>query len=300
MIVTCPSRISVRQCLVEQILTIIARDPNLQAAWTKIIGKKNPESFLAKKILLCSEPENPNSIKYRCAATFPLASVQRLTPQAIGEKFLALLANVPERKLPQSQLKKDNFQIAVEVTNHGWLDFNFCNYEISELEGDRNLIIWLEKLRQTDFLKSNLQFQKDPQISPNDLVPLVYIRDRCQTLLALAEREGLIKLNTSGAIWKITSPVLWHDNQQKLYLQCAVARKMLWQICYLNDLVASPQALDARQLRQLKQQLSSAWLDYVAQCNFCGAVAQQQPGVATARLGIIALIFQLMYAILLD
>ncbi len=300
MIVTCPSRISVRQCLVEQILTIIARDLNLQAAWTKIIGQENPESFLAKKILLCPEPEKPNSIKYRCAVTFPLASVQRLTPQAVGEKFLALLANVLDHEMQQSQLKKDNFQIAVKVTNHGWLDFDFCNYKISELESDRNLIIWLEKLRQTDFLESKLKLQKDPQISSNDLVPLVYIRDRCQTLLALAEREGLIKLAKSDALWKITSPVLWQNNQQKLYLPSAVARKMLWQICYLSDLITSSQILDVRQLRQLKQQLSSAWLDYVAQCNFCGAVAQQQPEVATARLGIIALIFQLMYAILLD
>ena len=283
----------------KKILITIVKSPSLKAAWAKAFGLQNPKSFLGEKTLLCSEPEESNLIRYRCAIAFPLAHILGITPEVAAEQILALLADNQDWVAQPDQSEKLDFRIAVTASTGGWLDFDFCNHEITQLGCDRNLLIWLEILRQEDFSAFNLKIDQDKDPLQEDLFPFWYIRERCATLLALAEREGLIVLVKSGSTWEITSLLGESHGKNTLHLLSSAARKMLWQICHLCDLIVSEQTLEPRKLRQLKQQISSAWLDYVAHCNFCGAIAQEKPEIAISRLRIIAVVFQLMYAILL-
>ena len=124
-------------------------------------------------------------------------------------------------------------------------------------------------------------------------------------MLKLADSSGLVDLEQFSELPFVNLEnqayqMVWSEDGINLHLQKPEARKMIWQVSYMIDLIAHNEHQDLFKLKKLAQDLSQVWSEFIANCNFCGDIAREQPQVAIARVWLIALLYQLLCRIDMD
>ncbi|VEP16940.1 conserved hypothetical protein [Hyella patelloides LEGE 07179] len=265
--------------------------------WQQIV------TSLSEKIILLPPQNSSWALVYRCAIAFPLANLAKLSPLLIARQLVSLLPSKTEKTLVEEGL-----EVAVAVAKSGWIDFSVCDRKISEQHQKRNLIIWLDRLvvgmsAQSHQKMLHLSIKKGKRSTK--LFPLQYIYGRCNSLLQLGEREGLIILETENfrdLRWQIKqpSPLKWIDDRGNLCLFCPQAKDLLWQICLIMDYLADTKEYSLEHWKKFTYQMSEVWLNFMANCGFCGEIQQHNPSLAIARLGLISLTHWCLQAILMS
>lgn len=265
--------------------------------WQQIV------TSLSEKIILLPPQNSSWALVYRCIIALPLANLAKLSPLLVARQLVSLLPSKTEKTVVEEGL-----EVAVAVAKSGWIDFYICDRIISEQHQERNLIIWLDRLVVGMSAQSNqkmlrLSIKKGKKTTK--LFPLQYIYGRCNSLLKLGEREGLISLEAQKCQylrWQIKqpSPLNWIDYQGNLCLFCPQAKDLLWQICLIMDYLADSKEYSLEHWKKFTYKMSEVWLNFIANCGFCGEIQQRNPSVATARLGLISLTHWCLQGILLS
>lgn len=216
-------------------------------------------------------------IVYRCAIAFPLAKYIGLSPSIIARELAAIIAAVA------LEPEKDNLEFELTV-NLGVIDL-YCT--------ELTLARWLE------YAVANLsRCQPLPftSMSPNtstqrDLFFLHYAHARCCSWLRLGARENLIELSDrtfATLIWQIAQPqpLVWLDDAGKFYLTHRAEYRLLFQLLTAIETSAN----NTENWQKVALNLSEAMLVFEAQCRIFGAVRQNSPQLAIARLGLVALV----------
>lgn len=246
---------------------------------------------LSDKIILTPRQKSSPALVYRCAIAFSFANLVGGSARSIAYEIISLLPTVKAEIAPDMGLV-----IAVTVVNAGWLDLTIC---------DRNLVVWLNYIvpkisQQSD--RKPTSFLTTESDDLNKLFPLQYICLRCTSLLQLGAREGLIARNENltALKWQIERSFVinWHNDRGNLCLVAPQARDLLWQICLMLDYIGADGEYSFQHWLQFTEQISTIWLQFVAKCNFCGKLKQQNILLAIARLGLIALTYWCLQTIL--
>ncbi len=265
------------------------------------LKKEKLTKLIASTTILCdSAKQKPTEIVYRCVVALPLAHEFKLPPLEIAEELAQLLA------LPQCLASGETasyesstvpcLEFTVRVLPPGWLD-----WELS----DRSLAIWLQVL--VEKIQGEGEMGRERSLArggdagtgrkgkdEQNLFPLQYVHARCCSLLRLGHQEGLIKLREepfSEPSWQIIepNPIPWLDSGSggNFQLTHPSERRLLVQLLIVIEEFARSRQ---ENWRQLAYNLSEAMLAFTAECRIWGEVKQQQPQLAQARLGAIALI----------
>ncbi len=248
---------------------------------------------------------------YRCAIAFPLANCCGIKPLEMAQELVSLFPEVDLNQVTKSHLK-----VMIKVIPPGWIDFKI----------EHNFLgIWLQQLiLELEYNHSHriedrtchksLQFLAE---KPN-LFPINYYHARCCSLLKLGERERLIELdnhNFSSSSWQIskTNPILWFDVAENFLLTHPQELNLLHSILLILDILdqfgdcAPSEALPGCPKIQPTEEkiwlnyaldLSEAFEQFIIACRFCGEVKHQNPQLAVARLGLIALVKWCLYKLL--
>jgi hypothetical protein len=283
--------LSLKQLIQRELLIAIAL---YQQQHPEVNNWQQITASISEKIILCYPQNSFGLLGYRCAITFPIANLVNLSPLLIANQLVRLL---PSQSKNTPDGESESLEIAVVVLKSGWIDFYICARNMSRQSQNRNLIIWLNRLiagiiNQThpnylDFLPRECQ-------KLDDFFPLQYIYARCDSLLSLGEREGLIRLETkrlSNSRWLIKQPfsLKWCDSQNNFYLIKPQEWDLLKQICLMLDLLGENKEHNTQDWLKLTKNISEAWLKFISSCPFCGDVSQQTPQLAIVRLNLIAL-----------
>lgn len=255
--------LSLREVLQQAILTAL---PSLkQRGWT-------PSS------IPLSRYSHPQAIVYRCAAAFPLARWHQSPPRAVALRLKAALS-----ALRFSGSQGAAIAFAVEVREQGWLDFSLR-------EG--TLAVWLERLPQEwDRLPLSRHLPAPPRVG--DWFPVQYAHARCCSLLRLGHRLGLVQLrdpalNDPTWQWLAPHPIPWRHSDSgaaPLRLVHPRERQLLHQ---LLDVAEQWQQADADRGFKLACRFSQAVLEVDRHCRIFGEIARENPQLAQARLGLVA------------
>jgi hypothetical protein len=281
--------LSLKQLIQREILAAIAL---YQQQHPEVNNWQQITTSISEKIILCYPQNSSEVLGYRCAITFPIANLVNLSPLLIANQLVKLLPS-ESKNIPEAE----GLKIAVAVLKSGWIDFYISDQNMSRPSQNRNLIIWLDRLivgiinynsqHHLDFLPKQCQ-------KLDNFFPLQYIYARCDSLLSLGEREGLISLETErfpNSQWLIerSFSIKWCDSQNNFYLVKPQEWELLKQICSILDLLAENKEYNSQDWLQLTKNISEVWLRFVSSCPFCGKVSQETPQLAIARLGLIAL-----------
>jgi hypothetical protein len=138
---------------------------------------------------------------------------------------------------------------------------------------------------------------------PNDLFDIQYTHARCCSLLRRAEGEGFITLTSlpQGLIqpdwqWCTPDPLPWLTSAMQLQLTHAAEHLLITQLIMTMDcygLVTPPP-----NPKQLAHDLSRVFQQFYCSCQMWGAVRQQTPQLAQARLGLVWITQKLLRSIL--
>ena len=226
------------------------------------------------------------SIGYNCSIAFPLAARCSLTPQIIAENLGNLLISSIDNTISKSKLR-----LTVEIVEPGWIDFSFK---------PQALVAWLEAQIETAQILPPMLLKHRLEKTSDNLFPIQYIHARCCGCLSLAAREKLITLNSSNfgdRFWQIQQPlsISWGD-EQHLWLTRATEYCLLQQLITVTDCFSE----QGGNWSKLGLNLSQAVAVFIAECRFLGAVKQETPHIAIARLGLIALSQYWLQRILLE
>ncbi len=213
-------------------------------------------------------------ITYRCAIAMQLSRHCSLSPWQISQQVFSFL---------ETQLTSDNGEfpqltLTMKLVEPGWLDFQVS---------DRALAFWLQFLGE-----GMLKQPKSPKISSNteNLFPIEYTYARCCSLLRLGEQQGLISLHSKTLAdlswpWKDPNPIPWLTDTHQLRLQDRTALVLLSQIIITVDRFVNHAS---ESWNKLATQLSESVLNFERYCRIFGELAQNNPQLAQARLGLIA------------
>ena len=293
--------LSLKTVLIDEIISAIEKSLLLKTGFDALHNRQQKEVFISEKMLLCPYEKTRNVLQYSCAIAFFLASKLNSTALNVAREIAKNLCRKPNMRKNQ-----DFLLLLVRVEGSGMIYFDITNYSIPILQSDRNLIVLLRRLnlQMAEKNRSKIVINSNNKINTKSLSSLHYVYNRCLSLLKLGERIDLIQWQKSNStsFWRPKDSVFfqWGEGCKKLYLQQPEAKKMLWQICSLGDLIAGESAFDSAPWLKLQRELSQTWLEFTAKCNFCGEVAQKTPEIATARLGAIALLHWYLSAIYLD
>ncbi len=235
--------------------------------------------------------QQSHQIVYRCAIAFQLANHSSSSATAIArqlrQQLLGLSFSLAEQPL---------IEFTLEVADKGWLDFSL---------GDRALALWLQHLPH--LLPADSFAEKSQLLSSQVLNPFLsqYAHARCCSLLRLGHRERLIQLldpTFSQPIWQWQSPnpIPWcHKDLDNHCLQLVHSAESR----LINQLLEVTEQLESSRTShslKLATALSQAMLNCDRYCRIFGAIAQENPTLAQARLGLIALSQRLLQALLLS
>lgn len=218
-----------------------------------------------------------SNIIYRCTIAFPLAKYVGQSPAIVAEELVDLLFS-----LSASSLESLKFKV---TTTGGRIDF-LCEV--------RTLVSWLDwavakpSSCQTLFLDSSPQKTESTQ---RDSFFLQYAHVRCCSWLRLGEREGLITLRDrsfSTLVWQIAQPhsIVWLDTSGNIYFTEPAEYRLLFELLIADDKLAS----DSGNWLKIASNLSEAMLVFEAECQIFGAIKQNEPQRAIARLSLVALV----------
>jgi hypothetical protein len=167
--------------------------------------------------------------------------------------------------------------------------------------GDRLLAAWLQQFAKsasarapgsqtpaTPFVPiSPTQIQLSRSLCQNEYFEMQAAHARCCALLTLAERLSLIRFDATGRIdgaliWP--APLPWLEADGALRTQQPTELRLLLQVVDSVDALAQTQNGSAIALAQA---LSRCIYDFDASCRIFGDVADCQPELAQARLGLV-------------
>lgn len=245
-----------------------------------------------------------SGIVYRSAIALKLAPLVQLPALDIANQ---LIESFPIAN--QNTTESMCLDFSVEVVSPGWI-----NFQLSE----QSLATWLQHLVQIPSLgkrgrggegesgrKSNQESSVMLEVNPQgaldegqkytqNLFPVQYAHARCCSLLRLAHRQDLIKLEdldfkTLRLIEP--NPIPWLNDDQKidtepvrLQLVHPAERRLIAQILdVLDDISDSEQ----RHLAKLAIALSQAFEKFYSNCRIWGEVKTQTPKLSQARLGLV-------------
>ncbi|MGV2827472.1 hypothetical protein [Myxosarcina sp. GI1(2024)] len=242
------------------------------------------DAALDRKIVLLFAESS--KIIYRCAIAFVLAKYFSLSPAIIARELVALLP------LVGVEPTETGLEFRVTIFS-AWIDFYW-----EEL----TLAAWLEETIANLNACPLLSLDSLPQNNPStqtDLFFPQYVHTRCCSWLRLAERENLIELRDrafTSLIWPIAQPdpIVWLDPAGRFYLTHAAESNLLFQLLTVVDKLDS----QTENWRKIAFNLSKAMLVFEAQCRIFGAVKQNCPQRAIARLGSIALVQYFLHKLL--
>lgn len=199
------------------------------------------------------------AIWYRCAITLALA---RGAPERSRPLATALAGTLAARLHPLG--------MGCRMEDPGWLD---CYL------GDRALARWLQRA-----LDAGPPADASSHGSATaGTFALQYAHARCRSLLQLGHRQGTIRLGAAGQ-WLAPQPVPWRS-AGALQLCHPSERAAIAAAIATADGEAGARPDWARCGRQLGEALLALHRD----CRIWGNVAQQQPQLAQARLGLVAI-----------
>jgi arginyl-tRNA synthetase len=262
---------------------------------------------------------------YRSAIALKLASLWQLNSLDIANQLVASLPTSSQDTASQSGL-----DFGVEVVPPGWINFRLS---------DPGLATWLQHMIQIPASKgegelgrggaeeedmgtrgrgdagnrsgilfvssSSLSFPKD---APN-LFPLQYAHARCCSILRLAHWQSLIKLQDldfKTLSWQLVEPkpIPWLEDDQGTHIGQGVLRLVhpteRRLIAQLLDLQAAISDSEHLSLIKLGNSLSKAFEQFYSSCRIFGEVKTQNPTLAQARLGLVAITQAMLRSLLED
>lgn len=278
--------LSLKKLLQQELLAIIKRSPSFKI---KINNWKQFEIYLSEKTILCPLSKSDFKIGYRCAISFYLAKLVDLPPLSIAEQLHLLLTSSQKKSSIIS-----NLDLEVNISNPGYIDFYL---------GDRSICLWL------DYLIFKIANSPIPQLAAfsqknnsqaNQLFPLSLIYQRCNSLLNLGRREGLLEISSDERANNFQR-LDWVTNQAsdfycfryptKIGIPTIAEKQLSWQILWLIDLLLESEDYFEKNRKLLVKSTCKAWTQFVSECRFCGEIKEQNRDLAKARLSLIALYF---------
>ena len=291
--------LSLKQLLQKEILKAIAI---YQKQYSDFNNWQQITVSLPQKIVLLPLQKSSQIAIYRCAIAYSLANLARTSPFLVASELVLLLSF-----LTAKYSAKESLEIAVTVVDSGLIDFYIWKTEISTVVENHNIVMWLNGLVKNFSAKTPIDnsylFIEKRQI-PSSLFSLQYIYGRCNSLLNLGAREQLISLVTDSEQylrWQIVRPsfIEWSDCQNRLFFACHSEYHLIWQICWIVDCLLDNTPYSTKHWSKFISRISEVWLNFSAECNFCGAIRQDNFDLAIARLGLIALLHWCLEAILI-
>ncbi|HBB33732.1 MAG TPA: hypothetical protein DDZ80_12480 [Cyanobacteria bacterium UBA8803] len=239
-----------------------------------------------------------DGVVYQSAIALKLAPLLHLDALDIAHQLIVVLPT-----LAHNSTESFSLDFGVEVLPPGWINFRLS---------DRSLATWLQQLIRIPPLRTG-GVGGEKAISLNatpdrNFFPLQYVHARCCSLLHLAHRQGLIQLHTIGdrAQRNIVEPdpIPWLDDSPKagseqLYLRL-VHPAELSLITQMLDLLDATSKGDRDSWLKRGIALSQAFEQFYSSCRIWGEVKTQNPQLAQARLGLVALTQLLLRSLLED
>ena len=186
----------------------------------------------------------------------------------------------------------------VMVVPSGWIELR--------LE-DSSLANWLQFFTQTS-LPINSQWvmsvRSSEQQPPADSIFLwQYAHARCCSLLRNGSRSGSIALEPNPPpatlLWRAIGPIDWLTGEGQLRLVHPADRQLIYRLLATVDALCCPdRPPQVPTAVQLVQSLSQSFLTFESACRIWGEVKTQTPQLATARLGLILAVQQILKLLL--
>ncbi|MGQ4649900.1 DALR anticodon-binding domain-containing protein [Lyngbya aestuarii] len=231
---------------------------------------------------------------YRCAIALQLASHKQLRAIDFADQ---LTASFPDFNQQSASDRCLNFRI--EVIPPGWISFQLSNHSLAS---------WLQHLIQEPE-QTKLKSLDDTSKEADNFFKLQYTHARCCSLLHLAHRQGLIKLRDAdfstpqGQILE-PNPIPWLEDKLEegtveipLRLvhpaECSLITQILdWQDGFSNQTHSN--------WHKKGNDLSEAFEKFYSHCRIWGEVKLDNPKLAQARFGLVAITQGLMRSLLQD
>jgi arginyl-tRNA synthetase len=202
---------------------------------------------------------DPLQVAYRSAIALKIAPKLTKSPLEIAREIVA--------QLPETA------DFAVSVSPSGWIDCQLTHWGWAQW-----LQHWTGKAMDPP---SNTRVPP-----PVDGFPVQYAHARCCTLLRLADREGLLVLQSSPTDVEIIAPdpLPWLDETQFPRLQHPMERALM---CQLAAVVDALEDSDRHNYSQLAMKLSAAFEEFHSHCRIFGEVKMANPALAIGRSGLV-------------
>ncbi|MEC4805013.1 MAG: hypothetical protein SAJ12_09990 [Jaaginema sp. PMC 1079.18] len=210
---------------------------------------------------------------YRSAIARQLSSQWQKSPEAIASSLGAILAQ-----------QQSDWEI--RVLPQGWLEGKLCH---------RSLAAWLQ--HSLEFIVPTVADTTETPLTAA-LFPLQYIHVRFCTLLQMAHRDRLIRLEypDTPPPWRWQSPqnVPWLQNHRIRFSQTAewALLGQIWDILDLEAIAPTKIGLQAA-LR-----LGKAGLQFEQTCRIWGEVQRNTPQLALTRLALVAMAQKVLWRLL--
>jgi hypothetical protein len=218
-------------------------------------------------------PKSP--YQYISPIAHQLAAKSRLAPLAICQNLLEYIPPPLESLSPQ-------LEIQCWYTEKGYICFKVT---------PRSIAPWLDYI---------YHWTPPDSIAPTypgdvDLSMAVHAQDRCRSILSLADTEGLITKDISGA-WQI--PPFHHDecdsdlgnNRPRADIigdfDSGATDRLIHALMDVLDSICGSRPPDST---RLKIDLAQSWLEFHRHCRIFGDVKRQNPHLAIARCGLTAI-----------
>ncbi|WP_017654927.1 DALR anticodon-binding domain-containing protein [Fortiea contorta] len=179
---------------------------------------------------------------------------------------------------------------SVKIVPPGWIHFQLTDFALAT---------WLQNVavgnRGGEDERKNIFNRKSTADDGADLFSVQYAHARCCSLLLLAHRERLIKLQeplptTSPSVWHVIfpNPIPWLNSDLKLHLNHAAETRLISRLVeVVDDLVESKAAEILVNWKKTAQDLSQAFENFWRNCRIWGEVRITSPELAQARLGLV-------------
>lgn len=241
---------------------------------TELSIKRSLLQSLSINSLSLNQVSSPIGIIYQTSIALQLAKGNLEKAQEINQKIINninLLNNPTGLKL---------------IANHN--SFGFLEFLLEQKE----INIWLQILPKLLIKKYSFSLLNyHPTDLKNDIFPLQYAHARCCSLLRLGHLDNLIQLKTLDFnqlawFWLLPNPIpfkqiLWQPKEEKELIE---------------QIIKTIDDIDSVKSMKLAEDLSKAFLKFEQYCRIWGDVKRQNPTLAQARLGLIAIIqFLLRY-----
>lgn len=219
------------------------------------------------------------SIVYSSSLALFLASQIQQSPQIVAKELVDFLIFQDNNSSFESDAK-----LLVTTTKSAWL--NFCL-------DSTILATWLELTWLWLKTKSVNQVQTEQLATladtPQNIFSIQYLHARCCSLLRLAAREKLVVLKENqDCVLKLSSPqsISWLNESQILWLKMPPAWNLLHQLLLVADLYSSTASVN---WVKVGCNLSQAVAVFEAACPFVASIRDNNPELAMARVGLLAI-----------